>query len=473
MKILLINPNLQIAEIGHYSKFIEKLRGVYPPIGLGYVASSLEKNGHDVKIIDCGADIKLLENIENEVKKFDPEVVGIYVMTWTFRQANEIAKKIKKINPNVKIVIGGPNVSSFPNLSLKISEFDYAILGEGEITINKLIKEIEMGEGKGKLKKIKGLIFKNNGKVTLNKSRPIISNLDGIPFPAWHLLPIKKYYDVFTREKKFITMITSRGCPYNCTFCDRKNRLGNVFRMRSPENILAEIELLNSEYGIKEFMFFDDNFTVNKKRVIELCKLIRKNKLDIIWECRTRADLVDKELLGEMKLSGCYRIRYGMEAGDDRILKVLKKRITVSQILDCVKITKEVGIEIFAYFMMGSPYESIETLEKTLKLALKIDPDFVAFSKTTIIPGTEILEWAEKNNYIKKNYWKLYLLGEEKDGAPSLSTKILPGNLLDSFISFSNKKFYLRPKYVIKRVLNIKNFSQLQKQSLVGMRLLF
>ena len=473
MKILLINPSLREADVGHYSKSIEKQRGIYPPLGLAYIASSLEQHAHKVKIIDCDTDIILLKNIGEIYRDYDPDLTGIYHMTWTFGQAKGIAQEIRAINSEAKIVVGGPNVSSFPKLTLKYGGFDYAVKGEGEITINELVDAIERGDNG--LEKIHGLVFKqNNGnRIVKNPDRPLIPDIDTNPFPAWHLLPLNKYFDVFTREKKFATMITSRGCPFNCTFCDKKNRMGRKWRARTPENVLDEIEMLNTKYKIREFMFFDDTFTVNRKRVLELCKGIKERKLDIIWECRARVDQIDRELLAKMRDGGCYRIRYGMESGDDEILKVMKKGIAVSQIRDCAKITKEEGIENFAYFMMGSPQETPETLEKTLNLALEIDPDFVSFSKTILIPGCDMLDWAANNGYIAPNHWELFLAEEETNSAPALATAVLPEEFVDNYISYANKKFYLRPKYVFRRLRNIKSPSQLYKHFLIAMGLLF
>jgi len=472
MRVLLINPSLQQERIGHYSKIIEKQRGIYPPLGLGYVASSLEKNGHEVKIIDCDAEPEHMDAFGDIIKNFDPSLVGIYTMTWTFRQAKQIAQRIRSVHPSIKIVVGGPNVSSFPKLSLKYGDFDYAVKGEGEITINELVDILEQGNRGTKLEKIRGLIYKESGRIIENAPRAYISDLDSIQFPAWHLLPMNKYFDVFAKEKRFATMITSRGCPYNCTFCDKKNRMGRTWRARSPENILDEMELLNSKYGIREFMFFDDNFIVDKDRVIDLCRLIKKRGLDVIWECRARVDQVDKSLLERMRDAGCYRIRYGMEAGDDGVLKTLNKGITVSQIRDCAKVTKEAGIEVFAYFMMGSPYETLETLKKTLNLALEMDPDFVAFSKTILIPGCDLFDWGASNGYIPTNYWESFLLGEENNPAPALSTKELPEKEVDEYVSYSNKKFYLRLKYILKRLYNTRSMTQLYRQFLIAMGLL-
>lgn len=470
MKVLLINPSLLQSEIGHYAKGIEKQRGVYPPLGLGYVASSLKRSGHQVVIVDCDAETNSWQKLKTIVAELDPDLVGFYTMTWTFRQAMEILKSIKELKPDIKSVIGGPNVSSFPKFSLEISDFDFAVVGEGEVTAVELVEALE---NNGEFDEIKGLIYKEKGKIIKNPPRQFNEDIDSISFPAWEELPIRSYYDIFTQKRNFITMMASRGCPFNCTFCDRKNRLGQKWRVRSPGNVVEEMEWLNSHYEIKEFMFFDDNFILDKGWIYQFCEELLRKDLQVVWECRVRVDMVDRPLLRAMKRAGCYRIRYGMESGDDEILKILKKGTTVYQIRECVKVSKEANIEIFAYFMMGSPFETPETLEKTLNLALEIDPDFAVFSKTILIVGSELFDWAINHGYIIQDHWEKFLRGEENNPAPVLETKQLPEKVIDKYIKGANKKFYLRPSYILKKTLAIRSFHQLWRQAKMAKDFLF
>ncbi|MFH0906926.1 MAG: radical SAM protein [bacterium] len=470
MNILLVNPSLQEAEISHYKKKIEKNRGVYAPLGLCYIASALKEKNHQVEIIDCDTENNYVEKIKNSLKYFNPDVVGFYSMTWTYRQSKNIAREIKKINPQIKIIIGGPQVTTFPKFSIDCHEFDFGVIGEGEITSQKLFEALEKNNP---VDQIKGLVFKKNSEIIINPKRELIKDLDSIPFPARKLLLMNKYFDIFTKKKKFATLIASRGCPFKCVFCDRDNRMGRQWRVRSPENIIKEIKLIQKQYNIDEFMFFDDNLTSNKEWIYQLCKLIEKNNLKIIWECRTRVDLVDKNLLETMKKAGCYRIRFGFESGNNEILKIIQKGITVEQSLLCAKICKHVGMEMFGYFMMGSPYETEETLKQTLDLALKINPDFAIFSKTILIPNTELFDWAVENNYIKKDYWEKYLLGEETNGAPTINSKELSEETVNQYISLANKKFYLRFKYLLKRLTSIRNWQQFFSQLKMAKELLF
>ncbi len=461
MNILLINPSLQEVEISHYKKKVEKNRGVYPPLGLCYIASALKNKNHQVKIIDCDTEDNYFEKIKNTIKDFNSDIVGFYVMTWTYRQAKNIAKEIKIINPQIKIIVGGPQATTFPKFSINCPEFDFGVISEGEVTVQELIEALEKNNP---LEQIKGLAFKKNSEIIINPKRELIKNLDLIPFPARELLLINKYFDIFTKKKRFATLIASRGCPFECSFCDRDNRMGRQWRVRSAKNIIEEIKLIQKQYNINEFMFFDDNLTSNKKWVYELCELIIENNLKIIWECRTRVDLVDKDLLKSMEQAGCYRIRFGFESGNNKILEIVQKGITVEQSLLCAEACKQVGMEMFGYFMMGSPYEKEEMLQQTLDLALKIDSDFALFSKTILIPNTELFDWAVENNYIEKDYWKKYLTGEETNSAPSLDTKELPEKTVDKYISLANKKFYLRFRYLLRRIISIRNWQQFSSQ---------
>jgi len=444
MKILLINPSLIEANVGHYKKTTEKQRGIYPSLGLSYIAAVLEKNNHQVKIIDWDAEEHPFNRITTLSTEFKPELIGFYTMTWTFREANALAAKIKPLFPQTKFIVGGPNITCLPYPSLANGDFDFGVISEGENTIIELVTALN--KNADDFKNIKGLIYKKDKEIIINPSRPLIKNLDVIPFPARHLLPIKKYFDISTRQKYFATLIATRGCPFECAFCDRKNKQ------------------IKEKYGIQEFMFFDDNFIVDKEWVRQLCLKMIEEKLNIIWECRARVDMVNQFILELMKEAGCYRIRFGFESGNNKILKVLKKGITVEQSLECARICKAVGMQMFGYFMMGSPYETEKTLRQTLDLALKINPDFALFSKTILIPGSELFDWAVQNNYIRKDYWERYLKGEETNGAPSLDTKELPEKIVDKYISLANRKFYLRPAYLLKRLTSIRSWQQLTNQ---------
>ena len=461
MNILLINPSLIRETIGHYSRGMEKTRGVYPSLGLLSIASVLEAKEHCLRVIECDVEKDPDFILEETLRNFKPEVVGIYTMTWTFRQSCSLVRKVRERLPDTKIIAGGPNVASFPKLSVKYGGFDYAVVGEGEETVVELIEAIERGK---EIRLVKGIVFKDQGTVVQTESRPYIEDINNIPFPARHLVVMDRFRDVFTREQRFATMMSSRGCPFNCTYCDRKNRMGRRWRPRDPSNIVEEITEVVKRFKIREFMFFDDEFVIDKGRTHELCEQLMQKGLDIIWECRARVDMVDKRLLDAMKKAGCYRIRFGFESGDNRILNILRKGITIEQSIETTRWAQEAGIEIFGYFMMGSPEETQETLQKTINLALMLDPDYAVFSKTILIAGSELFDWGVENDLIAKDYWERFLRGEENASAPCISTKELPGFVVDEAISRANRAFYLRPRYVLKRLGRIRSFRQFHSQ---------
>lgn len=469
MKVLLVNPSLISETIGHYQERVEKQRGLYPPLGLAYIAAALDKTGHEVEVIDLDAECSKIGDWEKLLDEFQPEVLGVYTMTWTFRQANELVRRTKNRLPEITVIAGGPNVASFPRQTLTYGQFDYGVIGEGEETVIELLSALA---GELNLGSVKGIVFRENGKIKQTESRPYIGDTDNISFPARCFLPMTKYFDVFTRERSFATMITSRGCPFDCSYCDRENRMGHRWRARSAENIVAEIKEVQAKYQIREFMFFDDEFVIDRNRTYAFCDQVQTHCPDIIWECRARVDMVDKKLLKVMKQSGCYRIRFGFEAGDNRILEVLNKGITVEQSLRCARDARDAGIEIFGYFMLGSPEETEETLQKTIALALEIEPDFAIFSKTILIPGSKLFDWAVANDQIAHDYWEKFLRGEETNAAPAISTENLPEKVIDQYIAKANRSFYFRPKYICGRLRKIQNYRQLVRQARIARSLL-
>jgi len=470
MRILLINPSLHQATTGQYEDEVEKERGVYPPLGLAYIAAILENKNHEVKIIDCDVTENYRQEITKIFQEFGPRVVGFYAMTWNYHLASQIAKEIKELNPEVITILGGPNMTCMPGASLKFGQFDFGVISEGEVTIGELIDKLE-NKNNLEFGQILGLAFKQNGEVVINPARPLINSLDDLPYPARHLLPMEKYFDVFSKHKKFATIIATRGCPFNCTFCDRKNRMGRGWRVRSPKNIAEEIKGIIDKYGIREFMFFDDNLIIDKKWANEL--FARLKNLNIIWECRERVDMVDESTLRAMKDSGCYRIRFGFESGDNRILKILKKDITVEQSLKCAELCKKIGIEIVGYFIIGAPQETNESIKNTINLALKINPSFALFSKMILIPGSELFNYAVATKQITSDYWIKFINGQENNGAPTLTGEILAEKIIDDYIKTADRKFNFRLSFILRKLMEVRSFGHLMSQAKIGLALIF
>lgn len=365
----------------------------FPPLGLAYVAGALEQAGFQVELLDNYLLKKPIEYVKQEAKRLAPEILGITCGSVTYKRCIETAKAVKEVLPSCKVVVGGWHPSYLPESMLQHPAIDYVVMGEGERAIVELAKSITKGEDDSAIAKISGLAYKRGEKITKN-APTFISDLDQVPFPARHLLPMHLY----SREMEYLsvkpvdTMNVIRGCPYNCAFCETKKLWGSKCRAFSPSRVVEELNHLVSDYGTKGIYFVGDNFTIHKKRTIELCKEIKKSKLDLEWVCDTRVDLISRELLKEMKAAGCRTIWFGVESGSSHILKKINKQITLQQALDAFKLCREEEIRTASSFMLGLPGETVKDMEASFKFARKLDPDWVRFNIFVGYPGSDLYD---------------------------------------------------------------------------------
>jgi len=431
--ILFINP-------AHLKLKYLKLEGNEIPLGLCYLASFLEKKEFKTEILD----LNFYKNKElvliNYLKKFNPRFVGLTGNTIDMINLGEIAKTVKSLNTDIRIVVGGPHVSALPKRTLKeFKEIDYIIYGEGEVTLKELVKGV-------KENKINGLVYRQRNNIRKNKPRKFIKNIDTLPFPARHKLELKKYIPLPGNYRKLPSsaIATSRGCPYNCTFCN-KIIFSNIIRYRSPENIIKEIEHCINEYGIHDFRFNDDTLTINRKRIKKLCRLIIDKNLDITWNCYSRVEHVDLGLLKLMKRTGCYHIKYGLESGSEKILKKLNKTFSLEQARKAIRLTKKIGIETKTSFMLGIPGETIRDIEKTIKFAKLISADITSFLVFTPLPGSKLYNELDKNKKLKHHDWDKYSHHNE------YLIKDIDEKIIKKYFKKVYLEFYLRPNYFLQR----------------------
>jgi radical SAM superfamily enzyme YgiQ (UPF0313 family) len=363
------------------------------------------------------------------------------------------------------VVLGGPHVNLFPDETIRISAIDFLVLGEGEKIFLDLVEALEKKES---LETIPGVVFKKNGKVVNTGSRPFIKDLDALPFPARHLTPYKKYNSLLSKGGVVTTIFTSRGCPFKCSFCDRPN-LGKVFRSRSARNVVDEIEEC-VKLGIKDFLFYDDTFTVDRKRVIEICKLIIGKNIKIRWDIRARVDTVDEEMLSYLKEAGCEGIHYGIEAGTEKILSVLNKGIHIDQVKKTFALTKKYKIPTLAYFMIGSPTESIEDIESTFALMKSLNPDYVHMTILTPFPGTKIYSDGIKKGVIKKDYWKGFAQSPCVGFTPPIWDEKFTREELNILLVQGYKAFYIRPLYILNNLKKIRSIREFKKKAMAGLK---
>lgn len=379
MKVLLINANsASDAASGPQ---------VLVPYGVLYLASALERNGDAVRIVDRNADP---EGIEDIISEFEPSLVGVSVMTGPcILDALQVSRLAKRINPDIQVVWGGVHPTMFPEMCLSEPSVDLVVRKEGDYAIVDIVNGLSTGSDPSK---IEGISYKKDDKIYHTPERPLIQDLDALPYPAWHLLDISKYTHNRLDGRKYLSMNTSRGCPYRCTFCYNKMFNKRKWRGLSAEKIIEQIHYLISEYGIGFVEFLEDNFTVNHRRLEKLCDCLIEDNLDLKWYCESRVGSLGRKLLTKMKRAGCVGIGFGVESGSPRILEFIKKDITVEQTIQTFELCREIGICPDAYAMVGLPHETVDDFKMTMKLLDRIPYKMCDLMVFRPYPGTELYE---------------------------------------------------------------------------------
>jgi len=439
VKVMLILPS---------SRFVlkDKLGITSVPLGLAYLASFLEKDNHKVRIIDSATLDYKKEDIRNQIEKFNPHLVGVTATTSSIYDAYSVAKLTKSFNYKIKVVAGGPHVTFTATQTLKeCPSIDIIVRGEGEETFRELVNSLESHGGHiSFLKKIKGITFRDNGGILETENRPFIKNLDEIPFPAYHLLPMDRYK---LEGKRFAGIMSSRGCPFSCIFCSSSELFGKIWRARSPENVVEEIKLLKYKYGVKEIEFLDDTFTLNKKRAERICDLLIRENLTISWACSSRVDTINESLIEKLKRAGCHTIYLGIESGSQRILNIIDKRITLAQAERAVNLIKKVKLNTLGSFIIGIPGETVKTIKKTISFAKKLSPSFVQFTICTPYPGTKLFKIAKEKGWLLTRNWSKYTILDQTMKIPGAVVTNIKKWLLRAYLSF-----YLRPQFIFEQL---------------------
>ena len=460
MKVLLINPPEMIAgEEGGSGfgarSFVKQLR-VLPPLGLAYIGAVLKRASHEIALIDANALRLQPDEVVRRARDASPEVIGITCVTPLFPVVVEICRALKTLMPNVPIIVGGPQVTIMPELTMRNPVFDFGIEGEAEIAMPKLLEAIS---GNGSPKEIGGVLLREGDEVIRNESSEVMQ-INDIPLPLRDVLPNDSYFDMTTESRHVSSIMTARGCPYNCSFCERYIR-GGHYRMRSADSVVAELEELVAKYGCSEVVIYDDTFTANKKRAAQICELILERGLKFRWDCRTRVDCVEPDLLALMARAGCSRISFGVESASEDVRDVFRKKITIEQVEQAFAWTREAGIRILGYFMLGAPGESRESIERTLALSVRLNPDFAYYSIVVPYPGTDLYDKALEEALLKLDYWKEYVGSEGRlsEPVPMFEHDDVTRQYLLSTLRSAYLRFYLRPGYILKRFRSIKSLS--------------
>lgn len=409
IRILLINPN-------RTSNFKVDVLPTFP-LGLAYLGAALKEEGHKVRILDLGSLQIENKDIMRLVNSFKPNLVGITALSYNYLEMVELCKHIS----GCPIVLGGVHCTSLPKLSLEDTKADFLILGEGEKTIVELANYIEKG---GNLNEIEGLAYRKNGKIVINHRRELIEDLNTIPFPAWDLLDLDLHNSLFRGGYKhfhnytfYLPILTSRGCPYKCKYCASTNFWGPSIRFRSPENIINEIEYDIKKYNVTHFEIWDDNFTLNRKRVIKFCKLILQRDLDISLYLPNgvRADTLNINLIRLMKRAGFKGLILSPESGVQKILKNVNKTQDIRKVKEIAKVLQKERILTSAFFILGLPGDTINTVHKTIDYGTSLPINGIAYLIFTPLPGSELFnEWCKIKNIDLENInWNTNFMGEQ------------------------------------------------------------
>jgi anaerobic magnesium-protoporphyrin IX monomethyl ester cyclase len=409
--VTLVNPTAPINAAMHMP---------FALLGLGYLAAVLEKNEYQVDVIDCQLLKLSLEDFRSEISKRQPNIVGVTSSTLTYQSALKLIKIVKEACPDCITIAGGPHVTFWDDKALEeCPELDIVVRREGEITMLEIVQKIEADKS---YDDVLGTTVRKEGKIVKNPDRPYIEDLDGLPFPARHLWPmerLREYEDI-------LYLATSRGCVYWCEFCTTVRMHGRKYRMRSPKNVVDELEFLHKTYGAKKFTFCDDAFTVDQPRTEALCSEILQRGLKIEWNCGTRVDMITKDLLMKMKESGCISVWFGVESGTQQVLDAMKKGITPELTIKVLGWVRELGLKPVPNVILGFPGETKKSAWKTIKFVEKIAPDEVGFyNVATPFPGTPMYDIVKEKGWLRVTDFDMYDTTHPIFETPWLSMKDL------------------------------------------------
>ena len=426
--IILVNPASPVGAWKHVP---------FALLGLGYLAAVLEKNNYQVDVIDCSVLNLSFEDFRSEISKRQPDLVGVTSSTLTYKSALKLVKIVKETCPNCVTVVGGPHVTFWDDKALEeCAEIDIVVRKEGEYTLLELVQRIEAGKS---YSDVVGTTCRKDGKIVRNPDRQYIEDLDSLPFPARHLWPM----DRFREFEDVLYLAASRGCVYWCEFCTTVRMHGRKYRMRSPKNVVDELEMLHKTYGLRKFTFCDDAFTVDQPRIEAFCSEILNRGLKIEWNCGTRVDMLSKNLLAKMKEAGCVSVWFGVESGSQQVLDAMNKGITLELTAKVLGWVRELGLKPVPSVILGYPGETKKSAWKTIKFIEKNCPNDIGYYNiATPFPGTPMYD------LVKEKGWLTVIDFDKFDTTkPILQTPWLSLKELGKLRESAFLHFYLRRAY--------------------------
>lgn len=475
MRVLFLNPpdlkrEKYMKEIGRCGR--RAVAGeLWPQTGLAYLVAVVKDAGLNPYLIDAMAENLALSDLLERIKNLKPRVIVANTSTPTFKNDVAVLSEIKKIQP-VTTVMVGTHCSALPQESVSHTAVDFVIINEAEDTIVELLEHLNKEDDfdTDSLRHIKGIAFNDTdtGEVVITEPRPYIEPLDRLPFPAREFLPNDRYHMPFFGRHPFATVIPTRGCPWQCIFCRAGKVWGRKIRVRSPENVIAEIEQIRKDIGIRHIVFMTDSLTLNKKWLMEFLDGILTRNIRFQWICNSRVDAVDLEMLKLMRRAGCKLISYGVESGNQQILDRAKKGIRLEDSHRAIQLTRKAGILSMAYFILGLPGENHKTIQDTLDFMKQINPDYINVHIATPFPGTEFYDLARQNNWLVSSDWSDY----EEEGSAVVRTEELSAEELVEAQRRAMREFYIRPRWILREIFRLRNHSSISARIRAGLNVI-
>jgi anaerobic magnesium-protoporphyrin IX monomethyl ester cyclase len=434
MKITLVNPPYPKDAHAHPA---------FIPLGLAYLGAMAEREGHEVNIVDCQAEHLTNDSFRSRVSEVKADVVGVTATTLLYNSAKEIVNIAKEVHPQATTMMGGSHVSFWDENALKeCPSLDVIVRREGELTFIELLSKLK---NQANLAGVLGATFRSkDGKAVRNEDRPFLMDLDSLPTPAYHLLPLDSFHRM---GKTIFPLVSSRGCVQWCDFCSTVRMFGRGYRVRNPKKVVDEMEMLKNKYGESQFTFYDDAFTVNRANTMKLCQDLKDRKLNVQWDCETRVDAVDQELLQTMADNGCITIWFGVESGSEKVLGQMHKKINRDQIRNAFNMAQKTGMMTVASAIIGFPGETEETAWETIKFINSLNVDDIGFYVATPYPGTPMYEEVIKNGWLRVTDFNKY-----DTATPTFETPWMSMQKIHDIRYKAFQKFYLRPSYVFRMI---------------------
>lgn len=434
--------------------------GTFPPLGMMYASSILKEEGHETCIIDVKAEELSEEEVRTRIRSFDPDVVGVMVIPYTAGISMEWAEKVDKWF-DVTVVAGNYGVQMYPEAVVSREFIDFGVRGPATNCLDNLLKHLSGDDIP--LEEIPGLVYCENGKVKMNDRETLVEDFSELPWPDRENVEISNYGSMLSKKKPFTILVTSYGCVYGCDFCD----MGDFgYSERSPEDVVDEIEYCVEEYGVKEIDIFDRDLLIRRDRAERIFEEIVERGVDVEWSCRARVDEVDDELLKLMRKAGCRLILFGVESGDQEILDSEHKGITLWEIKEGIRKTKEHGIGTVGFFIIGHPGETRETFRKTVEFAKELPLDYAQFFRMSGKPGARLYEEVEEE--MGFDYFEKLIKGEVKERDVPRPWTDFSNKELNSMVKKAYLEFYLRPGFIFSELLTIRTLEDLKSHIKVG-----